>query len=147
MPEVRFHPMDEGLDFRPGFAVIAARYRGQWLFCRHKNRNTWEIPGGHREPEEDILETARRELYEETGATEFSLAPVSLYSVTDGHTQTFGMLYLAEVRALGPLPETEIAEITRRDALPENLTYPLIQTKLQEKAQAALYQLASDSAG
>ena len=31
------------------FSVIAARYRGKWVFCRHKKRTTWEIPGGHRE--------------------------------------------------------------------------------------------------
>ena len=42
------------------FAVIAARYQGKWIFCRHKQRDTYEIPGGHREPGEDINDTARR---------------------------------------------------------------------------------------
>lgn len=50
------------------FAVIIARHNGKWVFCKHKERNTWEAPGGHREDGEDILETAKRELYEETGA-------------------------------------------------------------------------------
>ena len=27
---------------------------GKWVFCRHKERNTWEIPGGHREMGEAI---------------------------------------------------------------------------------------------
>ena len=40
------------------FAVIVSRYNGQWVFCRHKDRTTYECPGGHREVQEDILDTA-----------------------------------------------------------------------------------------
>lgn len=32
---------DEQFDF----AVICAAYKGKWLFVRHRDRNTWEIPG------------------------------------------------------------------------------------------------------
>ena len=52
------------------FAVIASRHDGKWVFCRKKGRNTYEIPGGHRENGENIEATARRELYEETGSLE-----------------------------------------------------------------------------
>lgn len=50
--------------------------------------------GGHREDGEDILETAKRELYEETGAITFDITPICIYSVTapdnfDG-METFG---------------------------------------------------------
>ena len=51
------------------YAVICARYRGKWIFCRHEARETWELPGGHRETKETALEAAQRELYEETGLT------------------------------------------------------------------------------
>ncbi|MEG2356376.1 MAG: NUDIX domain-containing protein, partial [Clostridia bacterium] len=57
------------------FAVIVSRMNGQWLFCKHKERNTYECPGGHRELGEPILHTAKRELYEETGAKVFTLEP------------------------------------------------------------------------
>lgn len=50
------------------FAVIVAKANGKWVFCKHKERNTYEIPGGHRENHESILETAKLELQEETGA-------------------------------------------------------------------------------
>jgi len=38
------------------------------VFCKHKDRDTFEFPGGHREKDEKIEETAKRELWEETGA-------------------------------------------------------------------------------
>ena len=41
------------------FAVITAKHEGNWLFCRHKDRSTWEIPGGHREAGETVEAAAR----------------------------------------------------------------------------------------
>lgn len=58
------------------FAVIIARTEGKYVFCKHKSRDTLEVPGGHREPGEVIGETAKRELYEETGAVDYSIEPV-----------------------------------------------------------------------
>lgn len=72
------------------FAVILARTQGKWVFCKHKERDTWEVPGGHREPGEDIFQTAKRELYEETGAVDFELRPVCVYSVADEAEQNTG---------------------------------------------------------
>ncbi len=135
MIEVIFANSGEVDDALPKFAVIAARYGDGWIFCKHKQRSTWEIPGGHREAGENIDDTARRELYEETGALAFDLQRITAYGVRVDNAVTYGMLYLADVRVLGELPpEMEIGEIVVTDKLPENLTYPLIQPDLYEKA-------------
>lgn len=63
------------------YAVIIAKCEGKWVFCKHKERSTYEIPGGHRESHESILDAAKRELKEETGAIDFSIFPICAYSV------------------------------------------------------------------
>lgn len=103
------------------------------FFCKHKNRDTYEIPGGHREDSEDIETTAKRELWEETGAKDFDIYPVCIYSFTD-----YGMLYFAEIRSFGELPPLEIEKINLFDNMPENLTYPAIQPYLFERVQEFL---------
>lgn len=124
---------EKGADDLLKFAVIVSRHQGKWVFCRHRDRTTWECPGGHREPGEAIADTARRELWEETGAKEFSLSPVCAYSVRDKDGETFGMLYFAEISVFGDLPPMEIQEVRLFDQLPENWTYPQIQPHLFQK--------------
>ena len=62
MLEVKFY--DTVDDSLLKFAVIISQSNGKWVFCKHKERDTYEVPGGHREAGENILETAKRELQE-----------------------------------------------------------------------------------
>lgn len=62
MLEVKFY--DTVDDSLLKFAVIISQSNGKWVICKHKERNTWEVPGGHRESNEDIIDTAKRELFE-----------------------------------------------------------------------------------
>lgn len=121
------------------FAVIVARYQNQWVYCKHKERDTYEVPGGTREPDEHIEETARRELYEETGAKAYQITPICVYSVKEGSVETFGMLYFGEITEFGTLPaEYEMERVRFFDQLPDRLTYPHIQPKLVEKVREVL---------
>ena len=102
MIEVKFY--DQVSDELLKFAVIISKTNGKWVFCKHKERNTFEVPGGHREDNETILETAKRELHEETGALDFSVSPVCVYSVTGKNNvnetgeETYGMLFFADIK-------------------------------------------------
>ena len=49
---------------------------------------------------------------------------------------------LAEIEELGPMPETESAEVQLFDELPGNLTYPDITPVLFECAEKALCKVA-----
>ena len=137
MTSVRFYDFAE--DALLKFAVIIAKHNGKWVFCKHRERDTYECPGGHREPGETILETAKRELYEETGATEFDLWPICVYSVTaednfDGR-ETFGMLYYAQIEAFEKALGFEIENILLCTDLVDRWTYPQIQPALFAEVQ------------
>ena len=128
------------------FAVILSKTNGKWVFCKHKERDTYEIPGGHREIGETIFETAERELREETGAIYFSISPVCVYSVKGKTTvneksndESFGMLFYADIVSFEKELHSEIEKIIITHDLADNWTYPLIQPKLLEEAEKRGY--------
>ena len=120
------------------FAVIISFYHGKLVLCRHKDRDTYEIPGGHREADESILDCAKRELFEETGAIAFDIEPLCAYA-TIGKNRVnvsgdiiYGMLFVADIRRMDKL-EYETSEILLADKLVDNLTYPDIQPLFMEE--------------
>jgi len=121
------------------FSVIVARFRGKWVFVRHRLRSTLEVPGGHIEEGETADEAASRELMEETGAIKFMIQCIATYSVTEDGRTGFGRLYFAEIESIGPIPAgSEIAEVTFADKLPDNLTWYRIQPYLFRKVVSHL---------
>ena len=134
MISVKFYEQIE--DDKLKFAVILSKSKGKWVFCKHKERNTLEVPGGHREPGEDIEAAARRVLHEETGAIRFSMQPVCVYAVIrDGEPEeSCGMLFFAEIEEFEEELHSEMEKIVLLDVPPEeNLTYPDIQPKLWQE--------------
>lgn len=121
------------------FAVIITKSKGKWVFCKHRDRDTYEVPGGHREAGENIDDTARRELYEETGAIAFKLTPICVYSVVrgdgDSAVESYGKLYFAEVSEFEGELHSEIEQIILTEELVENWTYPEIQPYLMAEAK------------
>ena len=123
------------------FAVIISKSQGKWVFCKHKERDTYEVPGGHREGNETILDTAKRELNEETGAIDFSIKEICVYSVTgktrvnESGEESYGMLYYADIKEFDKEIHSEIEKIVLFDELPTEWTYPLIQPLLIKEFQ------------
>lgn len=90
---------------------------------------------------ESIIETAKRELVEETGAIDFDMKPVCVYSVKgktrvneNENDESFGMLYFADIYSLGEI-NSEMEKILITDTLVKDWTYPLIQPKLIDEAK------------
>ena len=142
MTEVKFYESIE--DELLKFAVIISKTQNKYVFCKHKDRDTWEVPGGHRESQENIIDTAKRELYEETGALEFDIEPVCVYSVTAADNlgqrdESFGMLFFADIKCFETELHSEIEKITIMDGLPESWTYPDIQPHLMSEAKRRGY--------
>ena len=143
MVEVKFY--DTVNDELLKFAVIISQSNGKWVFCKHKERDTFEVPGGHRETGEKIEDTAVRELKEETGAVDFNIKPVCVYSVkgktrvnNNATKESFGMLYAAEIFSFEEI-HSEIEKIVLSDDLIRQWTYPLIQPKLISEAKKRGY--------
>lgn len=137
MLEVKFY--DTVNDSLLKFAVIISKSDGKWVFCKHKERDTYEVPGGHREVGESIIETAKRELQEETGAIRFEIKPVCVYSVigktrvNETGEESFGLLCYAEISEFSGKLDSEMEKVILMDELPTDWTYPLIQPRLIEE--------------
>jgi 8-oxo-dGTP diphosphatase len=118
------------------YVVMGARYQGEWIFVRHKERVSWEMPAGHIEPGESADQAADRELYEEAGVVRSSREHICDYRVKVNDITEYGRLYGVEVEDLQPGLDHEIEELIFAHTLPMTLTYPEVQTLLFEKAKA-----------
>ena len=121
---------------------LVSNRRGDYLLIQRSG--IWDLPKGHREADEDIRQTALREVQEETGVDQLELR--DLICVTDHcylrggiwhlkHTWWYDMLYTDPVN-LTPQREEDItrAAWVARSSLPPYLknTYPSIQEVFRE---------------
>lgn len=96
----KIYPIGELQTYK--YVVICSQYKGKILLSRHKMRATWETQGGHIEKGETPLEAAKRELYEESGVTDYYIAPLCDYWAGDSEgTGANGMIFKAVIHKLG----------------------------------------------
>lgn len=122
------------------YVVVLSHYQGQILLSRHKDRTTWETQGGHIEPGETLMEAAKRELYEESGAREFEIRYLCDYRAEypSSHNGANGAVFAAEIHMLDLMPESEMAEVRTFQELPAELSYPEITPVLFRYLDAEL---------
>lgn len=106
------------------YVIIGVRENDKWIFVRHRDRYSWELPAGHIEKGESAMEAAKRELWEETGVIEANLRPVQDYTITMNNSIKSGRIFLAQSIKRDGLPNYEIAEIKLSKLSPEPATYP-----------------------
>lgn len=135
MLKIDFYHIKPSANHRLTYVVICAMHKNQWVLVRHKDRQTWEIPGGHIEAGEAPDQAASRELREETGATAFEIKAVCDYSVESNSGKGYGRLYFARIERLQEKLEHETAEVIFSNELPEELTYKDIQPRLLEEVK------------
>ena len=129
MPKCTVHPLNT-FD-QPKFVVVLSHMDGKYLLSRHKARTTWETQGGHIEPRETPLEAAKRELWEESGAIEYTIEPLFDYWAGDDDDWATGVVFRAQIEELEAIPQdSEMAEVRLFRDLPDALTYAYISTEL-----------------
>lgn len=70
-----------------------------WVLTKHKIRGL-EFPGGKMESGETLEETARREVYEETGAEISELIKMGAYRVSEPHSSFVKTIFWGRVSSL-----------------------------------------------
>lgn len=116
------------------FVVVFAKYNNnKWLLCKHKERDTWETCGGHVEKGETLLDAAKRELYEESGAIAKGLKFIKYYSIEKNKEKSYGAILFADIEKIESLPNFEMEEIKLFDNFPKDTTYTEVYNSILNK--------------
>lgn len=122
------------------YVVVISSYNGMLVFSKHNFRVTWENQGGHIEAGETPLEAAKRELYEESGAKDFTIEPVCDYRSGNDRDYADGQVFFARINKLEPIPEhSEMRDVGFFEYIPKQLTYPSITPVLLDHVKKLGY--------
>lgn len=131
--------------------IVTKNHRGEYLYSKKTENDTWEFQGGHIEKQETPYEAAIRELKEEAGIMSSSIIPIAdcFTDEKDTHNEINsmcskvrnGMVFLVEIKD-NPIVYNlcmEMDEVKWFEYLPEKLTYPELtkclykMTKIQKE--------------
>jgi ADP-ribose pyrophosphatase len=121
LPDGRLIQMDI-VDHEPAVTILPVDTDGSILFIRQYRHaagtELLELPAGVAERGEDPLESAQRELREETGMAAAHLEKVGGFFLAPGYSTEYMHVYLATGLTPSPLPgdETEIIEVEKISA-------------------------------
>ncbi len=100
-------------------AIVPVDQEGNtWLVGQHRytlDEYSWEIPMGGGPIEQDLLESAKRELREETGLSAAKWTEIMKVHTSNSVTDEFGIVYLAEDLTQGEteFEETEVLQLKK----------------------------------
>jgi 8-oxo-dGTP pyrophosphatase MutT (NUDIX family) len=121
--------------FSPGAVVVALNESNRVLMQLRSDTKSWGFPGGSSELGDSLLETAQRELLEETGLTASSLTFVTILSGKEffftypNGDQVYNVSAVYVARGLSGELKMDSESLELRwcelDALPNNLAGPI----------------------
>ncbi|MFC7330586.1 NUDIX domain-containing protein [Marinactinospora rubrisoli] len=102
-------------------SVVVLLFAGDRPVLVRNRRRAWEFPGGHAEPGETVLDTARREAREEAGAELGEVHVAGYYVLASGHVT---VVTHAQVASRAPLTgRFETVEVREFEVLPPDLSW------------------------
>jgi len=109
----RFHNVEYP---HPAVGVVVENEKGQVVLCRVPRytsmTNQWSVPAGGVEKGEDVLESARREVWEETGYDSFDHRLVyTYYPQQGGSNKLFQVVFCRAGERTGSFDPNEISEV------------------------------------
>lgn len=107
-PDGKIRPYDL-IDIQNAVTILPIDEEGNVFFVRQfrigAGRELLELPAGKVEPGEDPLETAHREVREETGMSAAEMIPLGKFFMTPGYANEYMFAYLARGLTHAPLAQ------------------------------------------
>jgi 8-oxo-dGTP diphosphatase len=99
--------LDKIIGISGGHAVLF--YNGQLILCHNKFRGNWELPGGGKEKDEDLIQCVKREIGEEISQDieHLQIRGVSRVFIPRMNKEILWAVFYSEVKTLKPFVENE----------------------------------------